>query len=68
VPDDVAKVTLRFPSVLASTGLRASVTVRPKDNIYVAIVPPAASGPQPVSPKTVIWRSRKGAMLKTFHS
>jgi hypothetical protein len=68
VPDGVAKVTLRFPSASGERGLRASVTVVPKDNIYVATVPPAASGALPVSPKTVIWRSRKGSVLKTFHS
>jgi hypothetical protein len=67
VPNGVAKVTLRFPSASGKRGLRASVTVSPKDNIYVATVPPAASGPLPVSPKTVIWRSRKGSVLKTFH-
>ena len=67
VPDNVANVTLRYPS--AKRRLRATVTVVPVDNLYVATVPPAARGSVfPVLPKLIVWRSRNGSVLKTFHS
>jgi hypothetical protein len=67
VPDTVAKVTLRYPP--GRRGLRDTVTVAPVDNVYVATVPPAARGSVlPVLPSVVVWRSRKGSVLKTFHS
>ena len=67
VPDSVARVTLGYPR--GKRGLRDTVSVAPIDNVYVAAVPPAARGSVlPVLPQVVVWRSRKGSVLKTFHS
>jgi hypothetical protein len=67
VPDKVAEITLRYAA--HKHGLRSTVTVAPVNNVYVAVVPPAARGSLlPVLPKVILWRSRKGAVLKTFHS
>jgi hypothetical protein len=65
VPDGVAKVTLRYPP---HRGLRNTVTVSPVENVYVAMVPPAATySGFPVVPKTIVWRSATGKVLGTFH-
>jgi|GEM_PF-3314889 len=64
VPDGVRKVTLRYA---AKHGLR-SVTVTAVNNFYVVPVPVLGVGGLPgPSPTTVVWRSAKGSVLKTFH-
>jgi hypothetical protein len=64
VPDGVRKVTIRYP---AKHGLR-SVTATVVNNFYVAAVPVLGLGGLPgPTPKTVVWRSAKGSVLKTFH-
>ncbi len=74
VPEGVAKVTLLYGHV---HGIPASVTVPVVHNVYAAFVPyPAASeapgtGPAsfvPPSPRTIVWRSRKGKVLKMLRS
>jgi hypothetical protein len=71
VPKGVAKVTLLYPR---HSGLPASVTVAVVNNVFAAFVPssvtqsssePLASN-VPASPQKIVWRSRKGKVLKTL--
>jgi hypothetical protein len=63
VPDRVAKVSLSYPK---SGPLHAvTITTKPVENVFVATVPresPAAS-----VPKSVVWRSARGKVIKTIH-
>jgi hypothetical protein len=63
VPDHVAKVSVSYAK---SGHLHAvTITTKPVENVFVATVPresPAAS-----VPKSVVWRSAKGKVIKTIH-
>jgi hypothetical protein len=69
VPEGVAKVTLLYPH---HRGIPASVTVAVVNNVFAALVPYSvtSSGPladyPPASPRKIVWRSRKGKVLKTL--
>lgn len=65
VPEGVAKVTLLYPR---GYGFPASVTVAVVNNVYDAFVPYSTHKIEyrPESPKKIVWRSRKGKVLKTL--
>jgi hypothetical protein len=70
-PKGVAKVTLLYPR---HSGLPASVTVAVVNNVFVAFVPSSVTQSSseplasyvPASPRKIVWRSRKGKVLKTL--
>jgi hypothetical protein len=65
VPPGVAKVTLLYTP---GRGLPASVTVAVVHNVYDAFVPYSSTqtGEYPEGPRELVWRSRRGKVLKTF--
>lgn len=64
VPDGVAKVTLLYPR---GYGFPASVTVAVVNNAYDAFVPYSTQKIEyPEPPKKIVWRSRKGKVLKAL--
>jgi hypothetical protein len=70
VPDGVAKVTLEYaaakPSAISPTEQRAvTVTAKPVNNVFAVRVP---QNPGSASlPKTIVWRSAKGSVIKRIH-
>jgi len=63
VPDRVAKVLLSYPK---SGRLHAvTITTRPVENVFVATVPRESTAAS--VPKSVIWRSASGRVIKTIH-
>jgi len=64
VPKGVAKVTLLYPR---GHGFPASVTVAVVNNVYEAFVPYSTQKFEyPESPTKIVWRSRKGKVLKAL--
>jgi hypothetical protein len=71
VPEGVAKVTLLYPH---QRGIPASVTVAVVNNVFAAFVPYSVTKTSsetlasyvPPSPRKIVWRSRKGKVLKTL--
>lgn len=61
VSDGVARVTFVFAR---RRGFPTSVTVHVVNNVYAAFIP--FVGYVPVAPERVVWRSRKGKVLKTL--
>jgi hypothetical protein len=73
VPDKVASATLEFSSPpnqgdlggrSSASSTTATVTARPVGNVIVLTLP---GGRYSERPKTTIWRSATGAVIKTFH-
>lgn len=67
VPDGVAKVTLRYQH--EDSWFPASVTVAVVNNVWAALVPYStvpAVRETPGQPEKIMWRSRKGKLLKTL--
>lgn len=62
VPDGVAKVTLIFPRRVSPASV--AVTVPVVNNVYAAFV--AENTPEPEPPEKIVWRSRRGKILKTL--
>jgi hypothetical protein len=63
VPDRVAKVSITYPK---SGRLHAvTITTKPVENVFVVTVPREST--VAAVPKSVIWRSAKGKVIKTTH-
>ena len=72
VPDGVATVTLRYPRVRPSRGVRRraplTVTAAVIDNVYAARVPGLETEAGPGrSAQTIVWRSATGAVVRRIH-
>lgn len=68
VPDDVAKVTLRYPAGRASgyspkISPPFTITTMPVDNLVVVSVPRS----NPLQRGTVIWQAANGHIIKRFN-
>jgi hypothetical protein len=67
VPDGVARVTIRY--VGPGRHRLINVNARPVNNVFFVPVPAAVAGSAlPVVPSAVVWRSRKGRVMKTIHT
>ena len=71
VPDDVARVTLRYPAGRASgyspkISPPFTVTTAAVNNLVVVGVPRSAGG-GPIRKPTMIWRAANGHIIKTFN-
>jgi hypothetical protein len=67
VPDEVSRVTVRYKV----SGRRRPVdaSARPVNNVFVVAVPATvATSALPVVPRTVLWRSAAGRVIKTVHT
>ncbi len=70
VPDGVAKITLKYApakpsSISPRRQLAVTVTAKPMNNVFAVHVP---QNPGSASlPKTIVWRSAKGAVIKRIH-
>jgi hypothetical protein len=71
VPDGVAKVSLSYapsqPNAISPSRQRAvTVRTKPVSNVFVVAVPRDPGSAD--LPKTIVWRSAKGSVIRTIHA